>query len=563
MLYFYITKDWREGYTDMQLTHFILAFVEGFGLILSPCILPILPIVLSGGMTGGKQRPLGIVIGFALFFAVFSLSSSALIRYAGLNIEIIQKLSYALLILFGVILISDRLSDLFSSLTQNIAEKGHEYIDHAPSSGFGGGIVFGALVSLIWVPCGGPILAAAIISMAVEKTFINSFFLFLFFALGAMIPMIFIALLGKSLITHLQVLKRHLRGIRKLLGAIIIVFAILTGFLNVRAPWSGMTTAAAIQPDTAYQKTQLINPTMPYPAPALNDNAPWLNSPPLNIQELKGKVVLIDFWTYSCINCIRTLPYLRDWYSKYHDKGLVIIGVHAPEFAFEKNINNVKAAIKQYDIRYPVVLDNDYVIWQNYNNSYWPAHYLIAKDGDVVYQHFGEGDYAITEHNIRLLLGLSATSPKPALPFSMAGLTQTPETYLGSERASGYAGNPELSAQNTQYDFPSTLSTNQWALKGSWNINPHYVQSTSANATIKLHFNARNVYMVMGSIDNQPIKMSILLNGKPVQDKQNPNNIEVIAHKLYPVLSLPASTDGELEVQFDKPGVQVYTFTFG
>lgn len=548
---------------DIELTHFVLAFIEGFGLILSPCILPILPIVLSGGMTGGKQRPLGIIIGFALFFAVFSLSSSALIRYAGLNIEVIQKLSYALLILFGIILISDRLSDLFGSLTQNIAEKGDDFIGRAPTSGFWGGIVFGALVSLIWVPCGGPILAAAIISMAVEKTFINSFFLFLFFALGAMIPMIGIVLLGKSLIYHLRFLKQHLRSIRKTLGAIIILFAILTGFLNTRAPWLGMITTATTQYDTADKNTQLIDATMPYPAPALNSDAPWLNSPPLSMPALKGKVVLIDFWTYSCINCIRTLPYLRDWYSKYHDKGLVIIGVHAPEFAFEKNINNVKAAIKQYDIRYPVVLDNNYVIWQNYNNSYWPAHYLIDKNGDVVYQHFGEGDYAITEHNIRLLLGLSAGSPKSSSSFNMGALAQTPETYLGTERASGYAGNPELSTQNTQYNFPATLSTNQWALKGGWEINPHYVQATSANAAIKLHFSARNVYMVMGSADNQPIKMSILLNGKSMQDKQNPNNIEVIAHKLYPVLSLPASTDGELEVQFNKPGIQVYTFTFG
>jgi thiol-disulfide isomerase/thioredoxin len=375
--------------------------------------------------------------------------------------------------------------------------------------------------------------------------------------------MIFIALLGKSLIYHLQFLKKHLRSIRKVLGAIIILFALFTGFLNIAAPWTGMIKAATIKSDSTNQNMQLIDATMPYPAPALNSKGPWLNSPPLTMQELKGKVVLIDFWTYSCINCIRTLPYLHDWYKRYHDKGLVIIGVHAPEFAFEKNIDNVKAAVKQYDIRYPVVLDNDYIIWQNYNNSYWPAHYLIDKNGDVVYQHFGEGNYQDTEHNIRLLLGLSANATISSSTYTLTSLTQTPETYLGSERASRYAGIPALSAQNTQYNFPETLSLDQWALKGGWEIHSHYIQATAANAGIKLHFNARNVYMVMGSADHQFIKMRIKLNGKLVKNNSSSDNIIVMDDKLYHVISLSESSEGELEVQFDKPGVQVYTFTFG
>lgn len=542
-----------------------LAFIEGFALIISPCILPILPIILAGGVTGGKQRPIGIIIGFTLFFALFALLSGELIRHIGINLDIVRKISYVLIALFGLILISDNLSQIFSRLTQRLADKGGDYADKNQGSGLWSGILFGALVSLIWVPCGGPILAAAIVSMAVQKTFLDSFITFLFFALGSVLPMILIVIAGKKIMSKTSFLKKHAHILRKSLGALIVLMALLLGFTGIASTWltSGGDNNKATE-QALSSNTLIDGLSQPYPAPALNTDTIWLNSPPLAIEQLKGKVVLIDFWTYSCINCIRTLPYLHHWYQQYHDKGLVIIGVHAPEFEFEKKLDNVKQAIKQYDIKYPVVLDNDYVIWQNYHNQYWPAHYLIDKKGYVVSQHFGEGNYAQTEHDIRVLLGLTNNMPNIVAEPLVSSAVQTPETYLGYARADTYQGTPAIkSLQTSLYHFRDKLEINHWALDGQWLVQAQYIQAVDTNTAIKLHFIAKNVYVVMGSVDNKPIKVSVLLNGKPITTPAGQTHFIVDRNNLYPVLSLPKTEDAELELRFDKPGVTLYTFTFG
>lgn len=545
-----------------SLINYVLAFTEGFALILSPCILPILPIILSGGMTGGKRRPLGIIIGFTLFFAVLSLVSSELVRDLGAHFDWIRKIAYGLIIVFGVILFSDYLSGLFSTLTQRWADKGLSYSEKETHSGLWSGIVFGGLVSLVWLPCGGPILAAAIISMAVQKTQIASFFSFLCFAFGSVIPMVLIALMGKKIIQKTQFLKAHLHLIRKIFGLIIIVFALLTGFFNPLT----FLTKTPIHNNVASDKGLIHPVSSPYKAPDFPIQMEWLNSPPLTLKALQGKVVLIDFWTYSCINCLRTLPYVKDWYHKYHDKGLVIIGVHTPEFSFEKDISNVKDAIKRYQIPYPVVLDNNYAIWQRYNNSYWPAHYLIDQQGRVIYTHFGEGDYDITEHNIQLLLGISGeTAALISSNKTVSDVDTTPETYLGTDREEAYNGTPNLSATTTpqQYTFPSTLDLNQWALQGSWQINSQHIVTMEKNAAIKIHFKANHVYMVMGTEDNQPVKATVLLNHQLLTSQDNATSFTVSEHRLYTVVNLPKTEEGELEVRFSKPGVKLYTFTFG
>lgn len=554
---------------DVNFINYGLAFIEGFALILSPCILPILPIILSGTLTGGKRRPIGIIIGFTLFFALFSLLSGVLIRHVGINLDLIRKISYILIIIFGVILVSDYLSNLFSRLTQGLADKGANYADQNSDSGLASGILFGALVSLIWVPCGGPILAAAIVNMAVQKTFLASFITFLFFAFGSVLPMILIALLGKRIISKTTFLKQHSHTLRKIFGVIIIVAAIIAGFTGASSALLGNSTSNNAEISDSLDSNKLIDGlSTTYPAPALNADTTWLNSPPLTMQQLKGKVVLIDFWTYSCINCIRTLPYLQDWYNKYHDKGLVIIGVHSPEFEFEKNVQNVKNAIKQYNIKYPVVLDNNYVIWQNFDNQYWPAHYLIDKEGNVVYQHFGEGQDDVTEHNIRVLLGLTGNTTYLPEKSATKNFTQTPETYLGYLRASDYAGSPALAPKKTEsYHFPDSLPVNGWALSGKWLIKSERIQSMDVNTAIKIRFSAQHVYVVMGSTNNQPIHVNVLLNGQPVGknagEAVKQSSLTVNGHNLYSVISLPNSTVGELELQFDKPGVEIYTFTFG
>lgn len=293
----------------------------------------------------------------------------------------------------------------------------------------------------------------------------------------------------------------------------------------------------------------------PYPAPQIAGIVAWINSPALTNEQLKGKVVLIDFWTYSCINCIRTLPYLKDWYGKYHSKGFEIIGVHTPEFEFEKNLENVKSAVQKDGILYPVALDSNFVTWQNFKNSYWPAHYLIDQNGNVVYQHFGEGEYDVTENNIRALLGMNKTtaSIKEEPSFAL-----TPETYLGYARAQNYSS-PETITKGMpkQYSFPSSLSDNQWALQGSWIIGPEYIVSAFSQASLKIKFNAKKVFIVMGSANGKPILVKLLLNGAPKAE------ITVTQHRLYNAIELPATGNGELQLTASDPGLEVYTFTFG
>lgn len=555
-----------------ELLTYVLAFAEGFGLIISPCILPILPIMLAAGMDGGKNRPYGIITGFVLTFALFTLFARFIAQNIGINLDYIRHIAYFFIILFGVILISDKLSSLFNQFTVKIASIAPNN-QLQQQSGFTSGIVLGFFVSLIWIPCGGPILATAIIQSAIQKTFWQSFLTFFFFALGSVLPMTIIILLGKKLIHTMQFFKKHAEIIRKLFGILIIVTALYGEFLEASTIYTPMpdapnvTTLAAIN-----ESNQLIDGLKnPYPAPALENISDWLNSPPLTLNELRGKVVLIDFWTYSCINCIRTLPYIKMWYNKYHKDGLVIIGVHTPEFEFEKNPQNVAAAIKNFNILYPVALDNSYGTWLNFNNQYWPAHYLIDRNGNVVYTHFGEGAYAETEHNIQVLLGIFSNQEK----ISEEALTQetnffsqiTPETYLGAARAQNYAGQPNLvNNETSNFSYPQQLARDEWALLGKWSIQPELIQAAQNNAAIKIHFYAKKVYVVVNN-DKQFFKLQVKLNNQAVgnfagKDVKN-NFIEVTRPGLYEILSFPNKQTGYLELIALQPGIKVYTFTFG
>ncbi len=518
------------------LLNLALAFVEGFALILSPCILPILPIMLSGGIEGGRSRPYGIITGFVLVFASFTIISRLLVQHLGINLDIVRYIAFALIGLFGLILISDKLSNKFEHLTQRFASIGMVASAKAdqPSGGFFSGVLLGGLVSLIWVPCGGPILAAAIVRSAVEDSNWGSFFSFLFFALGSVLPMIIIAMLGKTIMQKLTFLKKNTGRLRKIFGVIILAAAVLA---LIPMHTNSIPANTGLSEATSNQLVDALS--LPYPAPAILD-APnnWINSPPLAIADLKGKVVLIDFWTYSCINCVRTLPYLNNWYAKYHDQGLVIIGVHTPEFEFEKNPSNVIQAVQEDGIKYPVVMDSNYATWLSYHNQYWPAHYLIDKQGNVVYESFGEGDYAQTEHNIQVLLGVqgNVTTPQPNAVATSAFSNQTPETYLGGARASKFLG--------------------LWSTEGSWVSQDQYIVSTGPNASITIDFNAQKVFLVAG-VANKPVVVTVLLNGK------NIGTFTLTHHDLYPVLTLPKQSTGKLTLQFATPGAELYTFTFG
>ncbi|CEG57732.1 cytochrome c biogenesis protein DipZ [Legionella fallonii] len=549
---------------NADLATILLGFLEGFALILSPCILAILPIILAGSLVGSKRRSLGIIIGFVFTFALFALFARQLVHYSGIDSNVIRYIAYGFLFLFSLILLSNYLTELFNHLTQKIAVIGGTFMSPGhQGSGFLGGLLLGGLVSIIWTPCAGPILAAILVQVAIQKTNSLSFFTLLAFALGAAIPMFIITLYGFKIKNTFQFFKTHTVLIRKLLGAVIL--------LNI---------AYMISQETGFISSTTINQTpirtanylesgvwIPYEAPPISGIQEWINSPPLQLSELKGKVVLIDFWTYSCINCIRTLPYLNGWYKKYHDKGLVIIGIHTPEFDFEKNAANVRNAVKRDGIKYPVALDNSFVTWENYSNHFWPAHYLINKQGKVVYERFGEGDYDVTENNIRFLLGLDMTASPIKAESPSSSYQLTPETYLGYARAEANFS-PEL-VHNVvaSYSFPKQLVVNAWGLQGSWLINADKIVSAQNNTSLRINFQARKVFIVMGNGNKKPIKVTLLLNGKPLGNNKGKdvvdNSILVDKYSLYEAVVLPQSSSGILQLTSDNPDLELYTFTFG
>jgi cytochrome c biogenesis protein CcdA/thiol-disulfide isomerase/thioredoxin len=543
-----------------------LGFLEGFALIISPCILPILPIILAGSLAGSKKRPLGIILGFIIVFALFTLFSRKLVQYTGVDINLIRHISYGILLLLGLIMISTYLTEKFSALTQQLANAGSTLSSvNNPQGGFLSGILFGGLVAIIWTPCAGPILAAVIVQTVIQQTNLLSFLTVLAFGIGAAVPMLIIVLFGREIMAKFTFFKTRTVVFRKLLGVIIIASV---GYMIYFE--GGIPVSSATELNTSSQKMLQNGVAVPYQAPAIDGITEWINSAPLQLSDLKGKVVLIDFWTYSCINCIRTLPYLKDWYNKYHNNGLVIIGVHAPEFDFEKDINNVKNAVANDGIKYPVALDNQFVTWRNFSNSYWPAHYLIDKNGYVVYQHFGEGDYDVTENNIRYLLGVGEPKNNSVNSTHVVQFlgSETPETYLGYSRADNFSSTESVSKdQSAHYTFPADLPENAWALQGLWTINSDKIVSAESNAAIKIHFNARKVFMVMGNSSSKPINVKVLLNGEAViaekgKDVAN-SSIHVDKHTLYEVLVLKFSGSGILQVIASEPGLEVYTFTFG
>jgi len=535
----------------MHLLEIGSSFVEGLLLIASPCILPVLPLVLSTSVEGGRRRPFGIITGFVLAFTAFALLSRKLVLALGINLDIIKYGSLALLALFGLVLLSETLSAKFSALTQRFAGAGTTLSANA-KDGFGSGVLIGMLIGLVWTPCAGPILAAVLVQVIRQQSDLIAFVEVASFALGAGVPMLLIALTGRKLMGKLSFFTTHAEAIRKTFGAIILAAVVfIASGADVQALFSK-------QESTTTSSTGLQDALpAPYPAPEFAGIDAWLNSKPLTMESLKGKVVLVDFWTYSCINCVRTLPYITRWDREYRSKGLVVIGVHAPEFEFEKNKANVEAALAKRDINYPVALDNHLDTWTNFHNSYWPAHYLIDKQGHVVYTHFGEGNYAETENNIRYLLGLKAKAEADA-ETPVFSDNQTPETYLGYARANSYAGSEAAQKDiAANYSSPAVVPADTWALSGSWKIEAEQIIAQQAGAALQLHFTAKKVFLVLGTQGGKPIEISISLNGVP-QD-----TISVQAHTLYELIDQDAVKQGVLEIKTSAPGLEAYAFTFG
>jgi cytochrome c biogenesis protein CcdA/thiol-disulfide isomerase/thioredoxin len=537
----------------------LIGFVAGVITAVSPCVLPVLPILLASGASG--RKPLRVIAGLVVSFSVFTLFATWILDKLSLPQDTLRNLAIAFLFVLAAILLVPQAALIVERplvVFSRFRPKGAE----------GGGFLFGTTLGLVFVPCAGPVLATVTVVAANNNVGLRAILLTLAYALGAAVPMVAIAFGGREAAVRLR---RHAQLVRRVSGAVIAAVAVglvfhvddhlatltpgYTTFLQNKiednstakrelAKVRGGGTALAARP----HKTVGGLPDYGQ-APPLHADGAWINSPPLTLAQLRGKVVLVDFWTYSCINCLRTLPHLKAWYAAYHDKGLAIIGVHTPEFAFEHVTSNVRAAVKRLGIAYPVMQDNRYKTWDNYANQYWPAEYLIDKQGRVRHTNFGEGEYDQTEALIRRLLGDNGTHARRVADATPSGLL-TPESYLGYARLTNYVGANPVPNKFTNYAFPSSLPANTLAYDGSWRVGAQAI-TAGTNARLRLQFEASNVYIVLGGHGT----VRSFVDGRPGR------TIPVNAERLYTVRS-GKPTDALLELRFS-PGVQAYSFTFG
>lgn len=566
------------------------AFLAGIVTVLSPCILPLLPIILSSSDGTGKQKPFGVVIGFIASFTFFTLFLSTIIKLSGIPVDTLRLFSIAVLTLFGISLlvpqVQTQIEILFSRFA-NLIPSGQN------KTGFFGGLFIGLSLGILWTPCVGPILASVISLAITGSVTAQSFLITLSYALGTAIPMFAIMMIGSTALQRVPWLLRNTGKIQKAFGVLMILTAISI-FFNVDRQFQtfilsvfpnygvGLTTFE----DTATIKQELekinkkpmdeamlgkpiseLNQSKGVPAPELILGGQWFNSEPLQLSKLQGKVVLVDFWTYSCINCQRTLPYLRTWWGKYKDQGLVIIGVHAPEFEFEKNPENVKQAISDFELTYPVMQDNDFATWRAYSNHYWPAKYLIDKDGRIRYTHFGEGKYDETEKMIQELLNEtgSQVSAEKIENQDYKIYARTPEMYLGYARLQ-YLASPEdvTEGKRMMFTTENPAPENSFSFQGEWTVMSEYA-APSKNAELLLNFDAKDVFLVARPKNKQHGQLKVLLDGQTYGNDvtQNDGLITVDADKLYTLIRLPSAGKHELKLQFQDDNLELYAFTFG
>jgi cytochrome c biogenesis protein CcdA/thiol-disulfide isomerase/thioredoxin len=540
----------------------LIGFVAGVITAVSPCVLPVLPIVLAGGASGGNRRPYAIIAGLVASFTLFTLTASAILSALGLPQDLLRNIAIALLFVVAATLFVPRLGMLLEAPFAQLSRR--------PSGDLGGGFLLGVSLGLVFVPCAGPVLATVTVLSAQHRFGAELVFLTLFYAAGAGLVLLLIALGGQRVSRRLRTTRRWWRPA---LGAIIAAaaFGVVFNLDQTLQTHLGSYTSAlqrhteessfASKHLNSLRGTKKNAPTSSTvglrnfgPAPNFAGISNWLNTPgdrSLSISQLHGKVVLVDFWTYSCINCLRTLPQLRAWYDTYKKDGLVIVGVHTPEFAFEHVFSNVRSAVHRLDVTWPVALDNTYTTWDEYSNQYWPADYLVDRKGDVRAVHFGEGDYKATEDQIRALLGVAGplTSVKDTQPTGVG----TPETYLGPERLNRqqYVGSKLVFGKAAQYVETTAVPLNGFSYGGEWTLSGQ-TATAGLGATLALHFLAKKVYIVLTGHGT----VTATLGARRVR------TIHVNTARLYTVLTSTTTHQGVLRFRFT-PGVRAYSFTFG
>ena len=541
-----------------------IAFLAGAVTAISPCVLPVLPIILAGGAAGGgRGRPYAILAGLVASFTLFTLAGASLLSLLGLPQDFLRNLAIWLLFLLAATLVVPKLGEL--------VERPFLPLTRRRAGGNANGIVLGASLGLVFVPCAGPVLAAMTALSATGQIGLRTVLVTIAYALGAALPMLLFALGGRRLTTGLGLLRRHAAATRRTAGVVLAATALAITFgldqrFTTALPGYTSVLQNRIERSSVARKelSRLIRGGDASAATTSGDSsrAPdfagislWLNTPggkPLTLAELRGKVVLVDFWTYSCINCIRTLPHLKAWYAAYRKAGFVIVGVHTPEFSFERVPGNVRSAVSRFGLRYPVALDNGYTTWNAYQNEYWPAEYLIDRTGRIRHTHFGEGQYGETEAAIRRLLGEQVGAHRTTVADETPTEIVTPETYLGYARLERYAGRRVQPDRDALYAFPGRLSNDELSYAGRWHVGLQRIVA-GRSARLRLHFHARRVYVVLGGRG----AVDVLLDGKPVRIVQVQG-----APRLYTALSFEQLREGLLELRFS-PGVEGYSFTFG
>ncbi len=558
---------------------FAIALLGGAASVLTPCVFPLLPAILAVSGGEGRRRVAGIVAGIELSFFVIAILLAKAISSLGLSANVLRYVAAVILAGFGVVLVVPRLDEAFtqavSRLTARVPQRA------ARGGGFGAGFASGLPLGLVWAPCAGPILAGITVAASTSKFSGRTVAVMLGYALGMLGPLAAVVFGGRKLSVRLRAALGGGRRVLAGMGVVLLATAALVGlgglntvnqFIAAHVGLSSTPTAAlerrALGTTTAVAPTNTDEPVLVTPeqlhangypelgrladlgpAPDFAGITRWYNSQPLSIGALRGKVVLVDFWTYSCINCIRTLPHIKDLDAKYAKDGLVVVGVHTPEFAFEADPGNVGHAVKDFGIRYPVALDPHNGTWNSFFNQYWPAHYLIDRNGHIRSVHYGEGEYARTENEVRTLLDMKPTASGNDGTNVDAF---TPETYIGYARAERFQGTFVQDREAT-YDGPRHVDPDQWSLTGRWTVGRESAVA-GPGAHIFLRFRARNVYVVAGPPPNGrgTITGALAAAGR---------SATVDAYRLYTVRQ---GVRGDETLRLDvSPGVKVYSFTFG
>ncbi|GLQ87944.1 cytochrome c biogenesis protein DipZ [Dyella flagellata] len=570
----------------------ILAFFGGIVTILSPCILPVLPFVFARADRPFARNGLPMLIAMAVTFALVATLAAVGGGWAVHANQYGRYIAMAAFAVVGIAFLVPRFSDWISHPFVAVGNRLTEKADAKPDSPWSAAAL-GIATGLLWAPCAGPILGLLLTGAALQGASLETSLLLLTYACGAALPLAIVLLAGGRMFA---LMKRSLGAsewLRRGLGVLVLagVAAIALG------ADTGLLTRVSLASSNAIEQ-KLIDAVRPAPVqaatvpradesfpvegelPSLSGATQWFNSAPLTPAALRGKVVLVDFWTYSCINCIRSLPYVNAWAQKYRDYGLVVIGVHAPEFAFEKDPANVAKAIKDFHISYPVAMDNDYAIWKGFNNEYWPAHYFIDAHGQIRAHHFGEGDYPGSEDVIRRLLSEAGHKNLPegyvqpgasgAEAAFSGDMQRSPETYVGYARSLGFASGYIAHDDGFQYQTRGALAINQWSLEGTWTVYAQDAMLNQRNGSVIYRFRGRDLHLVLGPGKNgKPVRFRVTLDGKAPGDDHGADidadgNGVVDGQRLYQLVRQAHGTGARtFKITFLAPDVHVYAFTFG